>query len=88
LGKKISEMGKRLIKVPAVFRTNHKGKIMCAWGQKTFSKEINLQGNLEEVMSLECDEIAHSRCDQRAWESQAELLRKGSHRKERWDTEP
>jgi hypothetical protein len=48
LGKKISEMGKRLIKVPAVFRTNHKGKIMCAWGQKTFSKEINLQGNLEE----------------------------------------
>ena len=43
---------------------------------------------LEEVMSLECDEIAHSRCDQRAWESQAELLRKGSHRKERWDTEP
>ena len=47
-GKKISEMGKRLIKVPAVFRTNHKGKIMCAWGQKTFSKEINLQGNLEE----------------------------------------
>ena len=44
--------------------------------------------DLEEVMSLDCDEITHRRCEQRAWESQAELLRKGSRRKERWDTEP
>lgn len=47
-GKTISEMGKRLIKVPAVFRTNHKEKIVRARGQKIFSKEINLQGNLKE----------------------------------------
>ena len=47
-GKTISEMGKRLINVPAVFRTNHKEKIMRARGQKIFSKEINLQGNLKE----------------------------------------
>lgn len=46
--RKVSEMGKRLVKIPAVFRTNHKEKIMRAWGQKTFSKEINLQGNLKE----------------------------------------
>lgn len=48
MGKKISEMGKRLVKILAVFRTNHREKIMCAQGQKMFSKEINLQGNLKE----------------------------------------
>lgn len=48
LGKKNIRMGKRLIKILAIFRANCKEKIMLESGWKTFSKETDLQGNTKE----------------------------------------
>lgn len=48
MGKKNIRMGKRPINILAIFRANPKEKIISESEQKTFSKEINLQGNMKE----------------------------------------
>ena len=48
MGKKNIRMRKRPIKILAVSRANRKEKIIHDSGQKTFSKETNLQGNMKE----------------------------------------